>query len=195
MKRNIVFLAVIALMTFTLAAMAASPVIKVRVVNVDVLGMDEVTTDAGLAKTATMSMAENPQIFPPIESMIFTVGKDQVKYQPDVTVPAGGLKFSGSIGEKEMFEFISIANPDTAGKFDGAVVSRDGTVTHIDDEIVIDYLTRSIDTPRSFVVKDGDVLLLFIKNSDPNPIGHEKPEKEYNQREHQNPTHDPRNKG
>jgi hypothetical protein len=178
MKRNIVFIAVIAVMLFTLAAMAATPVVKVRVVNVSVLGEDAVTSTEGLVKTATMSLAENPKVFPPIETMVFTVGKNGVKYLPDVTVPAGALTLSGSIDKKEMLDFISIPYSDMAGKFDGAVVSRDGKVTYVDAEIVIDYLNRTITTPKSFTVKDGDVLLLFVKNSDPNPMGEDKKDKE-----------------
>ncbi len=178
MKRNILFMTVIAVMSFALAAMAASPVVHVRVVNVSVLGEDQVTSTEGLVKTATMSLGENPRVFPAIETMVFTVGKAQAKYLPDVTVPAGALTFSGSIGENEMLDFISIPYSDMAGKFDGAVVSRDGKVTYIDPEIVIDYLTRTITTPKSFMVKDGDVLLLFVKNADPNPIGHDKKKEE-----------------
>ncbi|MBN2224988.1 MAG: hypothetical protein JW765_09965, partial [Deltaproteobacteria bacterium] len=106
-------------------------------------------------------------------------------------VPAGALKFSGSIGEMEMLEFISIPHSDTAGKFDGAVVSRDGTVTHIDDQIVIDYVTRGITTPKSFMVKDGDVLLLFTKDVEEIHFGHEKPETEFPERDRQQ-HHDPR---
>jgi hypothetical protein len=191
MKRNIILLAVIAVMVFTAAALAAPPMIKVRVVNVSVLGQDTVMTDAGVAKTATMSLAENPRDFPPIESLVFTVGKDQVKYVPDVAVPAGALNFSGSISEGEMLEFVSIPHSDTAGKFDGAVVSRDGKITYLDDPIVIDYVMKTITTPKTFAVKDGDVLLLFVKDSEEIHFGNDKKEIEYHHgdRQPQEPTH------
>jgi hypothetical protein len=174
MKKSILFITVImAAMTFAVAAMAASPVVKVRVVNVDLLGEDAVTTPEGLVKTANISIAENPAIFPPIETMVLRVGKDQAKYTPDVTLPAGALSFSGSISEEQMLEFISIPNPEGAGKYDGAVVSRDGKITYLDDPIVIDYKLRTITTPKSLTVKDGDVLLLFTKNSEKIPMGHD----------------------
>jgi hypothetical protein len=179
MKKSILFVAIIAVMSLAAAAMAASPVVKVRVVNVNVLGEDEVSSAEGLVKTATMSVAENAKVFPSIETMVLRVGKDQAKYAPDVTLPAGALSFDGSLNEAELLEFISIPNPEGAGKFDGAVVSRDGKITYLDDPIVIDYKLRTIATPKSLTVKDGDILLLFVKNSDANPIGHDKKEKEY----------------
>ena len=85
-----------------------------------------------------MSIAENAKVFPSIETMVLRVGKDQAKYTPDVTLPAGALSFSGSIAETEMLEFISVPNPEGAGKFDGAVVSRDGN----------DHLPRRADRHR-----------------------------------------------
>jgi hypothetical protein len=173
MKKGIFVLAIIAVLSLAVAAMAASPVVKVRVVNVDVLGEDAVSSPEGLVKTATMSIAENAKVFPSIESMILRVGKDQAKYTPDVTLPAGALSFSGSISEAELLEFISIPNPDGAGKIDGAVVSRDGKITYLDDPIVIDYKMRSITTPGSLAVGDGDVLLLFTKDSESIAFGHE----------------------
>jgi hypothetical protein len=179
MKKNILLFAFLAVaMSFAVAAMAASPVVKVRVVNVDLLGDDAVTTPEGLVKTATMSIAENPKIFPPIETMVLRVGKDQAKYSPDVTLPAGALSFSGSIAETQLLEFVSIPNPEGAGKYDGVVVSRDGKITYLDDPIVIDYKLRTITTPKSLAVKNGDVLLLFTKDSKPISFGHDKPETE-----------------
>jgi hypothetical protein len=197
MKKNVVFLAVIAVMVFAVAALAAQPMVKVRVVNVSVLGEDAMTTEAGIAKTATMSLAENPRDFPPIESLFFTVGKDQVKYVPDVSVPAGALKFSGSITDDEMLEFISISHSDKAGKFDGAVVSRDGKITYLDEPIVIDYVTKAITTPKSFAVKDGDVLLLFVKDAEEIHFGNDKKEIEYHHGDRQptDPTHNRTGKG
>ncbi len=67
MKKSIFFVAIIAVLSLAVAAMAASPVVKVRVVNVDVLGEDAVSSDEGLVKTATMSIAENAKVFPSIE--------------------------------------------------------------------------------------------------------------------------------
>jgi hypothetical protein len=174
MKKSILFLAIITVMSLSVAAMAASPVVKVRVVDVSVLGQDEVSSPAGLTKTAAMSIAENAKVFPTIGTMVLSVGTDKAKYTPDVTLPAGALSFSGSITQAEMLEFISIPNPEGAGKYDGALVSRDGKITYLDEPIVIDYKLKTIATPKSFTVKDGDVLLLFVKGSDPNPIGHEK---------------------
>ncbi len=173
MKKSILFVAIIAVLSLAVVAMAASPVVKVRVVNVDVLGEDAVSSTEGLVKTATMSVAENAKVFPSIESMVLRVGKDQAKYTPDVTLPAGALSFDGSICEAELLEFISIPNPDGAGKIDGAVVSRDGKITYLDDPIVIDYKLRTITTPGSLTVKDGDVLLLFTKDAEKIPFGHE----------------------
>ncbi len=174
MKKSIFFIAIIAIMSLAVAAMAASPVVKVRVVNLNVLGEDAVSSPEGLAKTATMSIAENAKVFPSIETMVLRVGKDQAKYTPDVTLPAGALSFSGSISEAEMLEFISVPNPEGAGKFDGVIVSPDGKITYLDDPIVIDYKVRSITTPGSLAVGDGDVLLLFAKDSEPIAFGHEK---------------------
>ena len=173
MKKSVFFIAVIAIMSLAVAAMAASPVVKVRVVNLNVLGEDAVSSPEGLAKTATMSIAENAKVFPAIETMVLKVGKDQAKYTPDVTLPAGALSFSGTIAETQMLEFISVPNPDGAGKFDGVVVSRDGKITYLDDPIVIDYKLRSITTPGSLAVGDGDILLLFTKNAEKIPFGHE----------------------
>jgi hypothetical protein len=190
MKKSILFFAIIAIMSLTVAAMAASPVVKVRVVDVNALGQDEVSSPAGLVKTATMSIAENAKVFPAIGTMVLRVGEEEAKYTPDVTLPAGALSFSGSIAQAEMLEFISVPNPEGAGKYDGALVSRDGTITYLDEPIVIDYKLRTIATPKSFTVKDGDVLLLFVKGSDPNPIGHESPKIEPHRGEHNNnPTH------
>ena len=178
MKKSIFFIAIIAIMSLAVAAMAASPVVKVRVVNITELGMDEVSTPQGLVKTATISIAENANVFPAVETMVLRVGKDQAKYTPDVTLPAGALSFDGSIGEEQLMEFISLPNPEGAGKYDGVIVSRDGKITYLDEPIVIDYKERSIVTPKSLTVKDGDVLLLFVKNSEPIPFGHEKPEQQ-----------------
>jgi hypothetical protein len=173
MKKGIFVLAIIAVLSLAVAAMAASPVVKVRVVNVDVLGGDAVSSDEGLVKTATMSIAENAKVFPAVETMVLRVGKDQAKYTPDVTLPAGALSFSGSLTEEQMMEFVSLPNPGGAGKIDGAVISRDGKVTYLDDPIVIDYKLRTITTPGSLTVKDGDVLLLFTKNAEKIAFGHE----------------------
>ena len=192
MKKSILFTAIVALLSLSVAVMAASPIVKVRVVNVSILGEDAVSSADGLVKTATMSVAENPKVFPPVETMVLKVGKDQAKYVPDVTLPAGDLSFSGSLTEEQMLEFISIPNFEGAGKFDGALVSRDGTITYLDEPIVIDYRERSITTPKYFPVKDGDVLLLFTKNMEPISFGHDKVKKEYEDhrdRQPNNPTH------
>jgi hypothetical protein len=173
MKKSILFVAIIAVLSLAVAAMAASPVVKVRVVNVTELGMDEVSTPEGLVKTATMSIAENANVFPAVETMVLRVGTDRAKYTPDVTMPAGALSFSGSLTEEQMMEFISLPNPEGAGKFDGAIVSRDGKIIYLDDPIVIDYKLRSITTPGSVAVGDGDVLLLFAKDAEKIPFGHE----------------------
>ncbi len=77
MKKSIFFVAIIAVLSLAVAAMAASPVVKVRVVNVTELGMDEVSTPEGLVKTATMSIAENANVFPAVETMVLRVGKDK----------------------------------------------------------------------------------------------------------------------
>ena len=101
MKKSIFFFAIIAALSLAVAAMAASPVVKVRVVNVTELGMDEVSTHDGLVKTATMSIGENANVFPAVESMVLRVGKEQAKYTPDVVLPAGALSFSGSLTEEQ----------------------------------------------------------------------------------------------
>ncbi len=168
MKKKVAFLAVIGIvgvLTLAVAAMAASPVVKVRVVNVTAYGEDRLQDDAGVAKAATISSAENPQVYPAIESLVFTVGKDNVNYAPDAAVPAGLLKFSGSIGLKEPFEFISIANPDEVGKYDAAIVGRDGKITYVDEPVVIDYHLRTIATPKGLSVRDGDTLLVFVREA------------------------------
>jgi len=187
MKKSVLFITVIAIMSLAAAAIAASPVVKVRVVNASVLGNDAVSSEDGLVKTATMSVAENPKVFPSVDTMELRVGKDQAKYTPDVTLPAGNLSFSGTIDEKAMLEFISIPNFEGAGKFDGVLVSRDGTITYLDEPIVIDYKERSITTPKYFPVKDGDVLLLFVKDSEPIPFGNDKKETEGDRPNHQTP--------
>jgi hypothetical protein len=194
MKKSIFFIAIIAVLSLAVAAMAASPVVKARVVNVSVLGEDAVSSPEGLVKTATMSIAENAKVFPSIETMVLRVGKDQAKYAPDVTLPAGALSFDGSLNEAELLEFISIPNPEGAGKYDGVIVSRDGKITYLDDPIVIDYKLRTIATPTSFTVKDGDILLLFVKNSDPNPIGNDKKERKYKDNDKPS-TNQPKGKG
>lgn len=165
MKRSIVLLTVIMVMAVALGAMAASPVVKVRVVDVSVFGEDELTDDAGIARVATISAAENPQLFPALGSLVFSVGKDNVAYAPDAFVPAGSLKFSGSIGDKEPFEFISIPYSDRVGKFDLAIVGRDGKVTYIDEQVVIDYNVRTISAASPVTVKDGDTLLIFVREA------------------------------
>ncbi len=70
-----------------------------------------------------------------------------------MTLPAGALSFYGSLTEEQMMEFISLPNPEGAGKFDGVIVSRDGKITYLDEPIVIDYKERSIITPGSLAVK------------------------------------------
>jgi hypothetical protein len=189
MKKKLLFLSVIGVMTFAAAAMAASPVVKVRVVNVTAYGQDQLQDDAGVVSAATISTAEDPQLYPTIESLVFTVGKDNVSYAPDAAVPAGSLKLSGSVGETEPFEFISIPYPDRVGKFDLAIVGRDGKISYIDEPVVIDYDLRTITTVKPLAVKDGDVVLIFVKEAPLMP-----PEKRYDALEHyeyQPPTFDP----
>ncbi len=179
MKRNVLFLALIVVLACALAAAAASPTVKVRVINVTALGERSLQDDAGVVDAATVSAAENPRLYPAIESLVFTVGKESVNYAPDAAVPAGSLKLTGSIVEKEPFEFISIPYPDRAGKFDVAVVGRDGKVVYIDDPVVIDYDLRTITTVSPLAVKDGDTVLVFVKEAPPMP-----PEKRYDALEH-----------
>jgi hypothetical protein len=197
MKRTAVFIALIAFVLTAALALGASPVVKVRVVDVGVYGMDNLTDAKGISDAATMSIAENPAMFPPISSLVATVGKESVKYVPDVTIPAGALKVDGSTTEAEKLTFASIPNPDRAGKFDMAVVSRDGTVTYVDDEVVIDYVKHSISMAKPIAVKDGDVVLLFAKAVETSTLGDDKTKTpHYNQEghtpgtlDHQNPTH------
>jgi hypothetical protein len=157
----------VGVLSLALAAMAASPVAKVRVLDVTAYGEDKLQDDAGIVSAATLSLAEDPQLFPAIESMVIKVGKDSVNYSPDSTVPVGWLEFSGSIGETEPFEFISIPKPNEVGKFDAAIVGRDGKVAYLDEPIVIDYRLRTITTVKPLSIKDGDTLLVFVKTSDP----------------------------
>jgi hypothetical protein len=190
MKKKLLLLTVIGVMSVSLAAMAASPVVKVRVLDVTAYGENKLNDDAGVVKAATISTAENPQLYPVIESLVFTVGKSSVDYAPDASVPAGSLNFSGSIGETEPFEFISISNPDEVGKYDVAVVGRDGKVTYLDDPVVIDYRLRTIATPAAISVKDGDTLLIFVKTAD--PISPDKRETALDHYQHEQP-HEPLN--
>ncbi len=171
MKKKALLLAVIGVMSMSLAmslaAMAASPVVKVRVVDVTAYGQDKLESDAGIVSAATVSIAQDPKVYPAIGSLVFTVGKNSVNYAPDAAVPAGALKFSGSIGDKEPFEFTSLSFSDRPGKFDAAIVGRDGKVTYPDTQVVIDYTVRSITTVEPLTVKDGDTILIFVKEGVP----------------------------
>lgn len=184
MKRIAIFAAFAAVVLVLAAAMvgAAASVpasVKVRVLNVSVYGEKNLTDAKGIAEAATMSVAQDPRMFPPIESLLVTSGNDSAKYAPDVALPAGGLKVAGSASEAEKINFTSLPNPDMPGKFDIAVVSPDGTVKYINEQVSIDYVNRAITTVTPFAVKDGDTVLVFVKDVDKMYFGDEH-ERKYN---------------
>jgi hypothetical protein len=134
---------------------------NVRIVNTSAIGDKTMIGTQGLVKLSRMSIAENPRIFPTIK---------------DLTATREGETMSllGSIAPEEKLEFISLKYAKYPGGFDIAVVSPDGAVTRIDEEVVIDYVARTIKTQKPITIGGGDIVIIFVKDVEEIPLSDSK---------------------
>ena len=154
MKKGMYLMVIALIAALALPAFAGTVVDDVRIVNtsaLDPLVYKKHLDDDDLRRLAELSVSENPELFPTIES--FEAKQDGTQ-----------LEFHGSIDpEKEALEFISMPYRREVGKYDVAVVKPDGSIERYDKEVIIDYKERTIKTYDPLSVEEGDVVLLFAK--------------------------------
>jgi len=155
MKKGMYLMVIALIAAFALPTFAGTVVDDVRIVNTSALDPFEYKKDLDdddLRRLADLSVSENPELFPTIESFEAKQEKSE-------------LEFHGSIDpEREHLEFISMPNYNEAGKYDVAVVKPDGSIERYDKEVIIDYKERTIKTYDPLSVEEGDVVLLFAKD-------------------------------
>jgi hypothetical protein len=178
MKKVILLVSVAFLLAFILSVYAVTPQTNFRVVNTSAvgsaLGPATKLTDTDLVELANLGTAENPRVFPPLSSLNLKVEEFGTEYTPGISIPSGALTFSGSITEEEAMEFVSLPNAEGAGKYDLVIVKPDGTVTKVDNEVVINYEERTIKTYDPLAVEEGDVVLVFVKDFEETFFGKDK---------------------
>jgi len=154
MKKGMYLMVLALIAALSLPAFAGTVEDDIRIINTSALDTFEYKKnldDDDLKRLAELSVSENPELFPTIES--FEAKQD-----------GSELEFNGSIDpEKEDLEFISMPYLNEAGKYDVAVVKPDGSIERYDEEVIIDYKERTIKTYNPLSVEDGDVVLLFAK--------------------------------
>ncbi len=153
MKRvmGIIALAVITGMVIFVLAQAAGT--DVRIVNTSAIGDKSMIGTKGLVILSRVSISENPKIFPAIKDLVVTTDGDKM------TVLA-------SLSPEEKLEFVSLKYAEYPGGFDVAVVTPDGRVTRIDDEVVIDYAARTLKTQTPITVGTTDVVMIFVRDTE-----------------------------
>jgi hypothetical protein len=154
MKKGTLLMVFALIASLSLTAFAGTVTDDVRIVNTSALDPFEYQKqldDDDLRHLAVLSVSENPELFPTIES--FELIQDESE-----------LDIHGSIDpETEKLEFISMPYTGKVGKYDVAVVKPDGSIERYDREVIIDYKERTINTYDPLVVEEGDVVLLFAK--------------------------------
>lgn len=156
MKIYTLLMAVMLVGAMALPALAFDVDRDIRIVNTSALetfGFRSNLDDDELRRLSELSVSENPEIFPTIESF-------------DAEYEMSNLTFHSSIDpETEEFEFISLSYYPEAGKYDIAVISPEGKVMRYDREVIVDYEDRTIDTYEPIPIDENDVVLLFAKES------------------------------
>jgi hypothetical protein len=160
MKRMIGVIAVMVVIGMALPAVSWSADNNVRVVNTSAIGDKAMIGTKGLKILSRMSLAENPKIFPAIKDLV-------------VTTEGGLMTITSSITPEEKLEFISLKYAEYPGGFDIAVVTQAGKVTRIDDEVVVDYAARTLKTEKPITVGEGDVVLIFVRNTEDIQFGND----------------------
>ena len=177
MKTKLLSLFIAVAMLSALSAFAAEPPLaKVRVVDLSALDSPTELDNADLIRLATLSAAENPEIFPFVSDFVLKSGAEVATgSEAAVTcVLSCPIDISGSLKEEDKLEFVSMPPTTEDPKYDIAIVRPDGTVAKVDKEIIVDYKDRTLNTSEEITVGEGDVILTFVKEVKPIQFGEKK---------------------
>ena len=149
MKKLIILTALLFVLSFSVFTFAEEPLTRIRIVNLSALGVEKELLDEELVRLADIEISENPEIFPNVADFVIKVDEKVIKYIPDTSISVGSLTFSGSMGEFELLEFISLMNYEKVGKFDIAILignHADGNFAtaagSLNDGIEVERLSR-----------------------------------------------------
>jgi hypothetical protein len=162
-------LIVFAVGALALGALAAEPqtiteppIAQVRIVNMSALAGVSYD-DKELMALANLDVSKNTNIFPIVSD--FSIVEGGKEYKPGKEIPCQvtcPINISSAISESEKLEFTSIS--DSAGKYNIAVVGKDGAVKRLDETADIDYSLKVLKTAKPIPLAQGDTLLVFVKN-------------------------------
>jgi hypothetical protein len=153
MKRVIGIIAVVAIISMALPVVVGAADDSVRIVNTSAIGDKTMIGPKGLVILSRLSIAQNPEIFPIVKDLV-------------VTNEGGAMTITSSIAPEEKLDFVSLKYAEYPGGFDIAVVTSGGKVTRVDDKVVIDYAGRTLKTQRPISVGAGDVVLIFVRDTE-----------------------------
>ncbi len=153
MKRVIGIIAVVAVISMALPVVAGAAGDPVRIVNTSAIGDKTMIGPKGLVILSRLSIAQNPEIFPALKDLV-------------VTTEGGAMTITSSIAPEEKLDFVSLKYAEYPGGFDIVVVTPEGKITRVDDEVVIDYAGRTLKTERPITVGAGDVVLIFVRDTE-----------------------------
>lgn len=177
MKTKLLSLFIAVAMLSAVSAFAAEPPLaKVRVVDLSALDSPTKLDDAELQRLATLSAAENPEIFPFVSDFVLKSGAEVATGSESSIscVLSCPIDISGSLKEEDKLEFVSMPPTSDAPKYDIAIVKPDGSVAKVDKEIIVDYKNRTLNTNEEIIVGEGDVILTFVKEVKPIQFGEKK---------------------
>jgi hypothetical protein len=153
MKRVIGIIAAMVIIGVALPSAATAADDTVRIVNTSAIGDKTMIGPKGLVILSRLSIAQNPEIFPTVKDLV-------------VTTEGGAVTITSSIAPEEKLDFVSLKYAEYPGGFDIAVVTSEGKVTRIDDEVVVDYAGRTLKTEKPITVGTGDVVLIFVRDTE-----------------------------
>ncbi len=171
MKKSVVLasLIVLAIGVLALGALAAEPqttveppIAQVRIVNMSALSGASYD-DKELMTLANLDVSKNTNIFPIVSD--FSIVQSGEKYKSGTEIPCQvtcPINISSAINDSEKLEFSSIS--DSMGKYNIAVVGKDGAVKRLDETADIDYSKKVLKTAKPIPLAQGDTLLVFVKS-------------------------------
>jgi len=137
----------------------------VRVLNISASGMRGELTDERLIELARDTSDVSSRWYPELETLMLSWGDEGVTYIPGVSLAAGPVDVSGALGKDGGFNFTSVTLRDISEKCDLAIVGFNGSVRHLDEEVIIDYDDRTISTTKPVLLLPDDVMFLFVRET------------------------------